>query len=157
MLNFFETKGTELVAPQTGRAIPIVEVPDPVFADKIVGDGIAIEPTENAIYSPITGKIALIAQTYHALGVETDDGLNVLVHLGIDTVKLGGKGFKCYVKVGQRVKKGDKLMDMDIVFVKDKGLSTISPCIITNLDVIKEPRFFTGNTVGGKTVIITYK
>lgn len=157
MLNFFATKDTELVAPQTGKAISITQVPDPVFADKIVGDGIAIEPTESAIYSPITGKIALIAQTYHALGIETNDGLNVLVHLGIDTVKLGGKGFKCYVKTGQRVKKGDKLMDMDIMFFKEKGFSTISPCIITNLDVIKESRFFTGKTVGGKTVIITYK
>ncbi|WP_213975581.1 PTS sugar transporter subunit IIA [Tepidanaerobacter acetatoxydans] len=156
-MNFVKTNNTEIVAPQSGRAFSIVEVPDQVFADKIVGDGIAIEPTENAVYAPITGKIVLIAQTYHALGIEADDGLNVMVHLGIDTVKLGGKGFNCYVNVGQRVKKGDKLMDMDIAFVKEKGFSTISPCIITNLDVVTEFQCCTGNTIGGKTVIITYK
>ena len=137
MLNFLKGKQLEIAAPLTGKVIPVTEVPDPVFAEKVLGDGIAVDPTEGTVYSPVDGTIFQIAHTFHAMGIESDDGLEILVHLGIDTVKLEGKGFQSFVEVGQKVKKGDKIMEMDIGFIREQGLSPMSPCIITNLDAIK--------------------
>ena len=109
MLNFLKGKQLEIAAPLTGKVIPVTEVPDPVFAEKVLGDGIAVDPTEGTVYSPVDGTIFQIAHTFHAMGIESDDGLEILVHLGIDTVKLEGKGFQSFVEVGQKVKKGDKI------------------------------------------------
>ena len=106
MLNFLKGKQLEIAAPLTGKVIPVTEVPDPVFAEKVLGDGIAVDPTEGTVYSPVDGTIFQIAHTFHAMGIESDDGLEILVHLGIDTVKLEGKGFQSFVEVGQKVKKG---------------------------------------------------
>lgn len=91
------------------------------------------------------------------MGIESDDGLEILVHLGIDTVKLEGKGFQSFVEVGQKVKKGDKIMEMDIGFIREQGLSPMSPCIITNLDAIKSMTACPGPAEGGRTAAITYK
>ncbi|MBC3938057.1 PTS glucose transporter subunit IIA [Anaerotruncus massiliensis (ex Liu et al. 2021)] len=157
MLNFLKGKQLEIAAPLTGKVIPVTEVPDPVFAEKVLGDGIAVDPTEGAVYSPVDGTIFQIAHTFHAMGIESDDGLEILVHLGIDTVKLEGKGFQSFVEVGQKVKKGDKIMEMDIGFIREQGLSPMSPCIITNLDAIKSMTACPGPAEGGRTAAITYK
>ena len=123
----------------------------------MLGDGIAVDPTEGTVYSPVDGTIFQIAHTFHAMGIESDDGLEILVHLGIDTVKLEGKGFQSFVEVGQKVKKGDKIMEMDIGFIREQGLSPMSPCIITNLDAIKSMTACPGPAEGGRTAAITYK
>ena len=157
MLNFLKGKQLEIAAPLTGKVIPVTEVPDPVFAEKVLGDGIAVDPTEGTVYSPVDGTIFQIAHTFHAMGIESDDGLEILVHLGIDTVKLEGKGFQSFVEVGQKVKKGDKIMEMDIGFIRGQGLSPMSPCIITNLDAIKSMTACPGPAEGGRTAAITYK
>ena len=157
MLNFLKGKQLEIAAPLTGKVIPVTEVPDPVFAEKVLGDGIAVDPTEGTVYSPVVGTIFQIAHTFHAMGIESDDGLEILVHLGIDTVKLEGKGFQSFVEVGQKVKKGDKIMEMDIGFIREQGLSPMSPCIITNLDAIKSMTACPGPAEGGRTAAITYK
>ena len=157
MLNFQKGKQLEIAAPLTGKVIPVTEVPDPVFAEKVLGDGIAVDPTEGTVYSPVDGTIFQIAHTFHAMGIESDDGLEILVHLGIDTVKLEGKGFQSFVEVGQKVKKGDKIMEMDIGFIREQGLSPMSPCIITNLDAIKSMTACPGPAEGGRTAAITYK
>lgn len=146
-----------ILAQQTGKAVAITDVPDPVFAQKVLGDGIAIIPSSNEVFSPISGTIAQIAHTFHAIGIEGDDGTEVLVHLGIDTVKLDGEGFTCYVEVGQHVSAGDKLMDMDIAAIQAKGYQTISPCILTNMDSVKNLNFQLGNVVGGQATVMTYK
>ena len=83
MLNFLKGKQLEIAAPLTGKVIPVTEVPDPVFAEKVLGDGIAVDPTEGTVYSPVDGTIFQIAHTFHAMGIESDDGLEILVHLGI--------------------------------------------------------------------------
>ncbi|MFR9189673.1 MAG: PTS glucose transporter subunit IIA [Anaerotruncus massiliensis (ex Togo et al. 2019)] len=127
MLNFLKGKQLEIAAPLTGKVIPVTEVPDPVFAEKVLGDGIAVDPTEGTVYSPVDGTIFQIAHTFHAMGIESDDGLEILVHLGIDTVKLEGKGFQSFVEVGQKVKKGDKIMEMDISFIREQGLPRCPP------------------------------
>ena len=157
MLNFLKGKQLEIAAPLTGKVIPVTEVPDPVFAEKVLGDGIAVDPTEGTVYSPVDGTIFQIAHTFHAMGIESDAGLEILVHLGIDTVKLEGKGFQSFVEVGQKVKKGDKIMEMDIGFIREQGLSPMSPCIITNLDAIKSMTACPGPAEGGRTAAITYK
>ncbi|MDF1493333.1 PTS sugar transporter subunit IIA [Caproiciproducens sp. CPB-2] len=153
---FGRNKKQTILAQQTGKAILITEVPDPVFADKILGDGIAILPSKNGVYSPVSGTIVQIAHTLHAIGIESDDGVEVLVHLGIDTVKLNGEGFTCHVEVGQHVAAGEKVMDMDIQAIAEKGYSTISPCIITNLDAVKNLECGQGNVSGGKSVVMSF-
>ncbi len=150
-------KQSKIIAPQSGTSVNIAEVPDAVFAQKVLGDGFAIIPDSNEVLSPCTGTIVQIADTRHAVGIESDDGLEVLVHLGIDTVKLAGEGFTCYVKVGQHVKAGDKLMDMDIQLIKNRDLNPISPCIITNMDEVGKLKLFTGTTTAGKTTVISYQ
>ncbi len=158
-MGLFSRKDNKLkiVAQQNGKVIPITEVPDPVFSGKVLGDGVAIVPSSKEVLAPVSGIIAQIAHTSHAIGIESDDGLEVLVHLGIDTVKLEGQGFTCYVEQGQHVNAGDKLMDMDLEFIQSKGLSTISPCIITNLDEVKNFELFTGDAIAGETTVISYK
>jgi len=158
-MGLFHSKANKakIVAQQNGTAVSITEVPDPVFSDKILGEGVAIIPSSNEVFAPVSGIIAQIAHTYHAIGIESDDGLEVLVHLGIDTVKLEGQGFTCCVEQGQHVNAGDKLMDMDLDFIKSKGFNTISPCIITNMDAVKDLKLLPGDVVAGETTVMTYK
>lgn len=150
-------KTMKILAPQTGKAVPVSEVPDPVFSGKVLGDGVGILPTEGGVYAPVSGTVVQVAETFHAVGIESDDGLEVLVHLGIDTVKLKGEGFTCHVKEGQHVSAGDKLIDMDLAFIESKGLSTVSPCIITNVDNAKNLAVLPGEATAGETAVMTYE
>lgn len=157
MFNFLKSGNSEITAPQTGVCVALTEVPDDVFAEKVLGDGIAIKPIADSVFSPVNGTIIQVAHTFHALGIEGDDGVEILVHLGINTVELKGEGFKCYVKVGDKVKKGDKLMDMDRAFIESKGYNTISPCIITNMDSISKLEINTGAVKAKESAVISYK
>ncbi len=154
---FSKKKQQIIVAAQSGTVVNLTEVTDPVFAQKILGDGIAIIPDSNEVLSPCDGTVVQIADTRHAVGIESDDGLEVLVHLGIDTVKLVGEGFTCFVKVGQHVKVGDKLMEMDLELIKSKNLNLISPCIITNMDDVENLKLFTGTAIAGETTVMSYQ
>ena len=98
---------TVIASPVNGRAIPIKDVPDPVFAEKVLGDGCALIPSDGRIYSPVDGVVSTVAETRHAYGFSSDDGMEILVHFGLETVSLKGEGFKSLVSVGERVKKGD--------------------------------------------------
>ena len=98
MFNFFKKKDIELYAPLTGNAVPLTDVPDPVFAEKMVGDGIAILPTSNQVLAPCDGKVVQIFPTNHAVGIEAEGGVDLLIHVGIDTVELKGEGFKRLVE-----------------------------------------------------------
>ena len=123
-----------ITAPVSGRIIPIEEVPDEVFSQKILGDGIAVIPEDGKIYSPVDGVVSSLTDTHHAYGFTSDDGLEVLVHFGLDTVSLGGEGFIPHVKEGDRVKKGDLVCEVDMDLIKSKGLKTITPVLICNLE-----------------------
>lgn len=96
-----------VLAPLTGKAVSLSEVPDPVFAEKVIGDGIAMIPEDGKIVSPVDGEISSIAETGHAYGFTADNGLEVLVHVGLETVSLKGECFKVYAKAGDKVKAGD--------------------------------------------------
>lgn len=119
-----------VTAPISGKIIPITEVPDSVFSEKVLGDGIAIIPSDGKIYSPINGVVSSVAETLHAYGFTSDDGLDVLLHFGLETVNLKGEGFKSYVKDGDRVSVGDLVAEVDIELLKSKGINIITPVLI---------------------------
>lgn len=123
----------DIQSPMTGDLMPITEVPDQVFSQKMMGDGFAINPTVGEVASPVDGKILNIFPTKHAIGIEADNGLEILIHIGIDTVKLEGKGFTQVLEEGQTVKKGDVIMKMDLDYIREHATSTMTPIIFTNL------------------------
>ncbi len=115
-----------------GKVLPLEEVPDQVFAQKMMGDGYALELSDSKIVAPISGEVALVFPTGHAFGIKDKDGVEILIHLGIDTVELNGLGFESKVVQGQKVKQGDVLSYMDLEAIKNAGKSIISPFIITS-------------------------
>ncbi|NGH23593.1 PTS transporter subunit EIIC [Staphylococcus aureus] len=126
-------------APLTGEVTPLSEVPDQVFSEKMMGDGIAIKPSQGEVRAPFNGKIQMIFPTKHAIGLVSDSGLELLIHIGLDTVKLNGEGFTLHVEEGQEVKQGDLLINFDLDYIRNHAKSDITPIIvtqgnITNLD-----------------------
>ncbi|MBP3926912.1 MAG: PTS transporter subunit EIIC, partial [Clostridium sp.] len=119
-----------VLAPLTGRAVALDQVPDPVFSEKTLGDGAAIIPTDGRIYSPVNGEVASVAPTNHAFGFTSDDGLDILVHVGLETVALKGEGFDVKVKEGDRVKAGDLIAIVDLKFLAEKNINPITPVIV---------------------------
>ncbi|TVP89653.1 PTS transporter subunit IIBC [Alkalibacterium sp.] len=126
-------KETSVYSVADGDVQPITEAPDAVFSQKMMGDGFVVTPEEDRVLSPVAGKITSIFPTKHALGIETDEGIEVLVHMGIDTVELKGKGFEVFVTEGQTVAAGDKLAEMDRKAVKKAGKQTSILVVFTNL------------------------
>lgn len=124
-------------APLSGNLIEIEDVPDPVFSQKLMGEGIAIEPVEGKVVSPIDGKVIQVFHTKHAIGLRSEMGIEWLIHVGLETVGLNGVGFDIMAKEGQKVKVGDPLMTFDLQLIRDKAASTISPIIITNSGIIQ--------------------
>ena len=124
----------EVFAPIKGYVKPIDQSLDEAFKSKALGDGVAIDIVDNKIYAPINGVIESVFPTKHAIGLSTTNGINILIHAGIDTVSLNGEGFKTYVKDGDAVNKGDLLMEMDPEFIESKGLSTQTMLIFMDLD-----------------------
>lgn len=128
-----DVKNGEFVSPLTGKLLPLSEVPDQVFSQKMMGDGFAIEPTEGTVVSPVDGEVVNLFPTKHAIGIRANDGREVLIHIGLDTVTLEGKGFEAFISEGDKVKKGQKLLEVDLAYIKEHAASTISPIIFTNL------------------------
>ncbi|MCC8366757.1 PTS transporter subunit EIIC [Xenorhabdus sp. PB61.4] len=123
-----------LLAPVAGELVKLEDVPDEAFSSKLVGDGIAIKPTSETVFSPVTGTVVKVFDTNHALCIEADNGAEVIVHMGIDTVSLGGRGFECLVKEGMKVKTGTALLKLDLDYLNSHAKSMISPVIISNID-----------------------
>lgn len=144
-----------IVAPVNGILVPLDQVPDAVFADKIIGDGVAVLPSDGRFVSPVDGEIVSIADSLHAIGFSTEDGLEMLIHIGLETVGLQGEGFQVKVQVGDKVKKGDLLVEVDLNLLKEKGLNTITPVVICDGLDDKVLTCMEGKTEAGKTVICT--
>ncbi|WP_018296985.1 beta-glucoside-specific PTS transporter subunit IIABC [Corynebacterium lubricantis] len=123
---------TQLSSPVEGTIVPLSEVNDPVFSGGTMGGGIGILPTSNKVYAPCDGTVKVVMKTGHAYGLRTADGVDVLVHIGIDTVKLGGEGFTSHVTRGQEVKKGDLLAEFDLEALKNQGVDTTTIMLVTN-------------------------
>lgn len=133
-LGIDETVNTDeqFVAPMSGKLIKIEDVEDQVFASKAMGDGFAIELNNSLVVAPVSGEIVMTFPTKHAYGLKTSKGEELLIHIGMDTVQLEGKGFESFVEVGDVVKQGDKIASVDIDYVKKQGKSVISPVIFTS-------------------------
>ena len=119
-----------VLAPVNGQAVPLEQVPDEVFSQKVLGDGLAIIPVDGKIYSPADGEISSVAETKHAYGFTSDGGLEILVHFGLETVSLKGEGFTPHVKAGDRVKAGDLVAEVDMDLLKSKGINPITPVLV---------------------------
>lgn len=133
---FKKKKKISIVAPMTGEIFEIDKVPDEVFAGKMVGDGLAIKPSEGIVVAPCSGKIIQVFPTNHAMGILTPEGVEILIHIGLDTVNLKGNGFKSFVQAGDDVNKGDKLLEVDLEYVIENAKSIISPVIVTNMEKV---------------------
>ncbi|MGF1739587.1 PTS glucose transporter subunit IIA [Vibrio profundum] len=144
----------EIIAPLSGEIVNIEDVPDVVFAEKIVGDGIAIKPNGDKMVAPVNGTIGKIFETNHAFSIESNDGVELFVHFGIDTVELKGEGFKRIAEEGQSVQAGDTVIEFDLALLQEKAKSTLTPVVISNMDEIKELQKLSGAvTVGTNPVL----
>ncbi|MCD5002575.1 PTS glucose transporter subunit IIA [Enterococcus saccharolyticus] len=145
----------EAFAPISGKALPLSEAKDAAFAEGIMGKGIVIEPTVGEVVAPFDGTVLTIFPTKHAIGLVSDDGLEVLIHIGIDTVQLEGKHFESFVESNAKVKKGDKLVNFDIAAIEAEGYSTQVPIIVTNSQDYADVIGTTQPTVQSGEVLIT--
>ena len=143
----FGKKTDDFYAPMAGKAVPITEVPDPTFSEGMLGNGIAIEPAEGKVYAPCDATVDMMFTTGHAVSLVADCGAEILIHVGLETVGLEGKPFIVHVANGDKVKKGQLLIEVDLEAVKAAGLPTITPMLICNTD--DYPTF---NTIVGKDV-----
>ncbi|AFK85144.1 MULTISPECIES: PTS sugar transporter subunit IIA [Thermoanaerobacterium] len=156
MLNIFRKSCKRLLikAPVDGEIVDIVKVPDEVFAQKLVGDGVAVNPKSDIFVSPVDGIITTVFPTKHAIGIKTIEGIEIMIHVGVDTVKLNGEGFTTFINEGDKVKVGDKLLQINKLILESKAKSLISPIIITNIERIKEMNKIVGTVTAGETDII---
>ena len=137
MLGLFGNKKIEALMPITGQLIPMEEVEDDVFGKKMMGDGFAVIPEADQVYSPFEGKIIKVFKTKHAILMETVNGLEIILHMGIGTVALKGEGFDIHVEEGDQVSQGTLLANMNLELIKQAGISVVTPVVITNMDKVK--------------------
>lgn len=156
---FSRKKVDKFVAPASGELIHLDKVSDPVFSQKLMGDGFAITPDQDEIFAPIGGVIGTVFPTKHALMITSDHGLEVMLHLGIDTVELNGKPFETFVKEGDTVKAGQKLATMALAQVKAANKDTAIMTIVTNSDAVKDMPDFEEKAVkpGDEALDVTVK
>jgi sugar PTS system EIIA component len=130
------SKKIDLLLPISGEVVPLTEVNDYLFNKKIMGEGAAIRPSDNFVYSPVDGEVVLVYDAKHAIAIKTEDGIQILIHVGIDSVKLEGRGFASYVKVGDKVKAGDRILFFDREYL-EMNASSVTPLVITNSELIE--------------------
>lgn len=153
MFNIFKKRGFTVTAACDGKLMPITDVKDEVFSQKMLGDGYAIKPTDGKIYSPVAGTVTTVFPTKHAIGITTDNNLEILVHLGIDTVELKGEPFEVAVKQGDTVKQDDYLANMNTELITAENYDDTVIVVYTNMDVIKSVSDVSaGDTTYGDTV-----
>ncbi|MGG0461125.1 PTS sugar transporter subunit IIA [Priestia aryabhattai] len=145
--NKTKLKETTVLAPLSGNILPIGEVPDPVFAQKMMGDGFAIEPSEGQVVSPVAGEVVQLFHTKHAVGLKTEAGTEVLIHIGLETVAMEGEGFEAHVTQGDKVSVGTPLITFDLALIQEKAKSIITPIVITNSDASENFEILAQGTV----------
>lgn len=153
----FSNSNKKILAVADGEVIPLEGVPDEVFSSGMLGEGFAVRPTAGTIYSPVSGTVGSVTETKHAYTVRSVDGLDILVHIGVDTVKLGGEGFISLVEEGDDVKAGDIIARADLDLIKSHSCPTVIPVIVSNFEDMKSFEIKTGAVRGGKSTAMTYK
>jgi len=160
MFNFFKKnskKEINLIAPITGKTLDLSKVPDKVFAEKLAGDGIAIDPTGDIIVAPADGELSLVFKTMHAFAITLASGVELLIHIGIDTVSLNGEGFEQLVEAGTMVKAGTPIIKINKDFILSKGFSLTTMLLVTNMDLVKElSATIDKNVVVGQDEVISF-
>jgi PTS system N-acetylglucosamine-specific IIC component len=147
-----------LYAPITGEIVPLEDVPDAAFSSKAVGEGVAIRPTGNVVVAPCDGKLANIFNTNHAFAIVAESGAEIIVHIGVDTVKLRGQGFKRLASPGGTVKMGDPILEIDLAYLAAHAVSTLSPVVLSNADEFGElTPIATGPIIAGKSALFKFK
>lgn len=148
-----------IYAPINGKVVKLEDVPDPVFSEKMMGEGIAIIPDKGEVVSPVYGEVVQISETRHAIGLVAIDGTEILIHIGLETVALKGEGFTVHVNVGDKVSTGQKLIDVDLDYIQEHGTKSITPIIITNSNSSNKSYALTEEkeAKAGETVLITIK
>ncbi len=144
-----------IYAPLSGELVNIESVPDVVFSEKIVGDGVAINPTGNQLVAPVDGTIGKIFETNHAFSIASSDGVELFVHFGIDTVELKGQGFKRLAQEGQEVRRGQPIIEFDLAFMQSHARSVLTPVVVSNMDDILDFKPQGGKVTQGEDVILT--
>ncbi|MBC1475892.1 PTS glucose transporter subunit IIA [Listeria grandensis] len=129
---FKKDKEEAIVAPVTGQLVQLEDVPDPVFNQKMMGEGIAVKPTNGTVVAPANGEIIQVADTKHAFGIRTELGQEILVHIGLETVALKGEGFHVLVSLGDKVTVGQPIVEADLDFIEKNASSTVIPMVVTN-------------------------
>ena len=147
-------KAQEIGAPLTGKTVPLGQVKDDTFATGVLGRGIAIEPAEGKVYAPFDGKVETVPDSHHALGLCSDTGIELLIHVGLETVRLEGKHFICHVTEGQRIRKGELLLEFDLKAIRTEGFDTVTPIIVTNADDYAEILPVEGKNVKAQDTVI---
>lgn len=143
-----------VVNPVKGKVVALSEVPDATFAEEILGKGVAVISEDNKFYAPVDGEVTTLFPTGHAIGITSPEGMEVLIHIGIDTVQLNGEGFKVAVEEGQTVRKGDLLVECDLDLIREKGYSVITPILVTNSDDYSEIEMMkTGTSKAGEIIL----
>ena len=155
---FFREKGEAILAALSGKVISIADVDSPIFAGKVVGDGVAIIPTDDTALSPISGVISFVGEQKHTFGITGYDGVEILIHLGIGTVALNGEGFEPLISKGDQVVAGQPICKVNWETVKAHNMDTTSPVIITSssMDNIKRLTITEGQVQAGKSVCMRY-
>ncbi|WP_040210899.1 PTS sugar transporter subunit IIA [Clostridium polynesiense] len=156
LFNKYKNLDGVIMAPVNGRCIDLSEVPDKVFSERMIGDGVAFIPEDDIICSPCNGTVVMIAATSHAIGIKSKE-VEILIHIGLDTVELNGEGFEVLVKTDQKVKLGTPLLRIDRKFMKEKSMNLTTPMIITNNEDFKLEFKNIGKEVeGSKSEAIKY-
>jgi len=149
------THSAVVTAPFSGKLVPLSSVPDETFASGVLGEGIAIEPSDGLFCSPVSGTVESIAETRHAIGFAGDNGLEILVHVGLETVGLKGEGFEILVKEGDTVKEGQPVAKVDLDLIRARGLNTITSIVLTGGADDMELNCAEGIAAAGKTSVLT--
>ena len=149
-----EIADSEILSPLAGTAIALEDVPDPTFAEGILGLGAAVEPSEGKVVAPADGTVGTLFDTHHAIGLNLDNGAELLIHIGINTVELNGEGFTAHVSEGERVKRGQTLITFDKDLIASKGYKTVTPVIVTNPDDYSEIKRTADGNVGSSDVLL---
>ncbi|MCF6463732.1 PTS glucose transporter subunit IIA [Clostridium sp. Cult1] len=156
MMNFFKkNKPIHILAPMSGKIIPLEEVDDKAFSEKRLGEGIAIEITDGKVIAPFDGEITSTYKSNHCVVIRSEEGIELLIHVGLETIKLKGEGFTQHVALMQEVKQGDVILEADLEFLKEKRKSLISPIIITNTGRIESIEKADGVAEKGQSNIMT--
>lgn len=149
-----EINPNHIYAPMAGQAVALSEVPDPTFSEGLMGNGIAIQPTDGKVCAPFNGTVDMMFDTGHAVSLVSDSGIELLIHVGLETVGLNGAPFKVKIKSGDKVKKGQTLMEADLEAIKAAGLPTITPVLVCNCDDYPTFNATIGKAVSNADVVI---